>query len=250
MKEKKDKEIKDCCGPKKKYEGNNPFKGFLYGLIPHIGCILFVIAAVLGSTVLMTFFKPVLMNRNIFYYLILISIGFATISSFFYMRKNNALSWKGVKAKRSYLIIMYATTVGINLILFFLIFPMTANISGNSVNVDGLDSVLMEVKIPCPGHAPLITSELKTIEGVAKTEYNFPNKFTVYYDSSQTSIKEILKLDVFSEYPATITGNQILDPVPVTGKSIAASSGESCSGGCGGTSGCGGGCGSPTCEYN
>lgn len=197
-------EIQSCCKPKKDYKGKNPLKGILYGILPHTGCILFIVAAVLGATALMQFFKPILMNKNIFYYLILISILFATASSYFYLKKNKALSKKGIKAKKGYLITMYSTTVGINILLFFLIFPLTANISGASIDTTGLDSLSMEVKIPCPGHAPLITSELESINGVEKITYSFPNKFEVFYNSEITDSNEMISLDVFKEYPATI----------------------------------------------
>jgi len=195
----------ECCKPKKQYNGNNPFAGILYGLLPHTGCILFIIAAILGSTVLLSLFKPLLMNRYIFHYLILISIGFATLSSFFYLRKQNCLSWKGIKNKKAYLSIMYGSTIGINLILFLLIFPMLANIGAVSAEeADDFSRLTISVNIPCPGHAPLITNELKTIKGVKGSEFKFPNDFNVYYDSSITNKNEILSLEVFNEYPATV----------------------------------------------
>ena len=97
---KKEKELPDCCKPKKEHKEKNPLMGIVYGIVPHVGCILFILAAVLGATVLMQFFRPLLMNRYIFHYLILISIGFATLSSFLYLRKNKFLSWKGIKKKR------------------------------------------------------------------------------------------------------------------------------------------------------
>ena len=198
------KKEESCWGPKVEYKCNNPLKGILYGIVPHIGCILFIVAAVLGSTVLMKFFKPLLLNKNIFYYLILISVGFAGISSFFYLRRNNSLSWKGIKNKKGYLTIMFGTTVGINLLLFFVIFPMTANVGMKGISAEGLPSIIMEVDIPCAGHAPLISSELSTIEGVVKTDYSFPNNFQVYYEEEITGEEEILSLSVFEEYPATL----------------------------------------------
>ena len=240
---KKEKELPDCCTPKKEYKGKNPLMGIVYGIVPHIGCILFILAAVLGATVLMQFFRPLLMNRYIFHYLILISIGFATLSSFLYLRKNKFLSWKGIKKKRRYLAIMYGTTVGINLILFFFIFPYVATITGGVVSAEGFSTMEIKVDIPCPGHAPLISSELKTIEGVEGSDYSFPNNFLVYYESSLTSETEILSLKVFEEYPVTITGETVQEYT-----SQAASTGGSCSGGCGGTSSCGGSCGSPSCS--
>jgi len=184
------------------------FKGILYGLIPHMGCILFVIASVLGVTVLVQFFKPILMNRNIFYYLILISLGFVTLSSFLYLRKNKFLSLEGIKKKKNYLFTMYGLTVGINLLLFFFIFPFLANL-GNSGIVSALDSggtPFLEIssKIPCPGHAPLISDELKAVEGVKTVDYSFPNKFKIYYDSSLVSKEKILQLEIFEEFPAEV----------------------------------------------
>jgi len=60
---KKKKELPDCCTPKKKYKGKNPLMGIVYGIVPHIGCILFILAAVLGATVLNQCFKPPLKNK-------------------------------------------------------------------------------------------------------------------------------------------------------------------------------------------
>ncbi len=247
-----EQKLSSCCKPKKDYKGNNVFLGILYGLIPHIGCIMFIIGAILGSTILLQFFRPVLMSRNIFYYLILISIGFATLSSFFYLRKNKCLSFKGIKNKKVYLSIMYGSTVGINLVLFFLIFPMIANITGNVsaeeiINND-LSILNIKVDIPCPGHAPLITNEVKTVEGVKGSEFSFPNNFEVYYDSSLTNEQEILSLEVFTEYSATVieSTEESTEPLKKINKATQLSevnTGDSCSSGtCGGSCGqeCGG----------
>jgi len=248
---KNNKNLPDCCKPKKEYKGNNLLKGVAYGIIPHIGCIIFIIGAVLGATILMQFFRPLLMNRYIFYYLILISVGFATLSSFLYLRKNKGLSWKGIKRKKGYLSIMYGSTVGINLVLFFFIFPYIANITGNvsAAEITGASVLSISVDIPCPGHAPLISNEVKTISGVKGSEYSFPNNFDVYYDPSQTSEQEILSLEVFDEYPAKLIGesqdSQVKEVEPRTSNTRG-----SCSGGCGGSGSCGGACGSPTCNYN
>jgi len=235
--------LPDCCKPKKEYKGNNPLMGIAYGIIPHLGCILFIIAAVLGATVLMQFFRPLLMNRYIFHYLILISIGFATLSSFLYLRKNKFLSWEGIKKKKGYLSIMYGSTVGINLILFILIFPFLANITGNvtAEEIPGASVLSISVDIPCPGHAPLISNEVKTVEGVKGSEYSFPNDFEVYYDPSITSEEEILSLEVFDEYPATLIG-EASEAREVQPRSTS-SGGGSCGGSCGGGGGCGCGCG-------
>jgi len=244
-----EKDLPDCCDPKKRYKGNNPLMGLAYGIIPHIGCILFIVAAILGATVLMQFFRPLLMNRYIFHYLILISIGFATISSLLYLRRNKALSINGIKKKKSYLSIMYGSTVGINLILFIFIFPFIANITGNvsAAEIEDLSVLEISVDIPCPGHASLISSEVETIDGVQGSKYSFPNDFEIYYNSSLTSKQEILSLEVFDEYPAEVLDEKTaLSYSPMQTTSPAGS----CSGGCGGPGTCGGSCGSSTCSYN
>ena len=189
-----------------KVEGlSNAKQGLLYGLLPHVGCIGFLIASILGVTVLMNFFRPLLMNRNIFYYLIGLSIMFATISSVIYLRKNGLLHFDGVKRKAGYLSTMYGLTVGINLVLFFLVFPMTANAGNSPVEVlDTTQSFVIDVDIPCPGHAPLITNELKQVSGVQGVVYSFPSTFEVTYDSALVAQDEVLGIEVFDEYPATM----------------------------------------------
>jgi len=244
---------------------NSFWKGLAYGIIPHIGCIAFLLAAVLGASVLMSVFKPLLMNKYIFHILVGISLAFATISSAFYLRKNKLLHWQGIKRKKTYLATMYGLTIGINLLLFLVIFPMAASASAPSITGDVIAAqdtslVSMTVKIPCPGHAPLITTELQSIEGVEGIDYSFPNKFDVAYDSSITSLDAILALEVFDEYPATVTDesfssvestNEVTDDVVVqssgatcgisSGGCGGSSSGGSSSGGCGGCGGSGGG---------
>ncbi len=201
---------KDCCGEKKESKGL--LQGIAYGLIPHIGCIAFIIGSIFGVTILMQYFKPLLMNRYFFHVLILISLGFATLSSALYLKRNGSLSINNAKKRWKYLVTMFGSTIGINLILFMLIFPMLANVSiggtptGTVVaDIDNeLSTLTISVDIPCPGHSPLISNELKTIDGVTDIEFSFPNNFKITYDSAKTSTEEILKLDVFNTYAATI----------------------------------------------
>lgn len=187
----------------------NFIQGITYGLIPHIGCIAFIIGSVLGVTVLMQFFKPLLMNPYFFHILVLISLIFATISSVLYLRKNGLLSSSGVKRKWRYLSVMYGSTIGVNLLLFLVIFPLLANAStGDSGSIINSDSLItLKVDIPCPGHATLISEELKSINGVTDIKFSYPNLFDVKYDSSKTSEKQILSLEVFKTYKATIKSN-------------------------------------------
>ncbi|MBR9678483.1 MAG: hypothetical protein GOU97_04305 [Nanoarchaeota archaeon] len=226
----------------------NVLEGIAYGLVPHIGCIAFIIGSVLGVTVLMEFFKPLLMNRYFFHVLMAISFVFATISSFFYLKKKGFLSWKGVAKKWKYLTGMYGSTIGINLILFMVIFPLLANlpasqsITGAVVGVpsSARSTLKLSVDIPCPGHAPLISNELKTINGVAGVQFSFPNVFDVTYDSTRTSKQGILALEIFETYPATFLGLES----GLTGSVVAVTAPQT-SGGCGcGGSTCGGSAGS------
>lgn len=203
-----------------KKKGKGFLQGLMYGLIPHIGCIAFIIGSILGVTVLMNFLKPLLMNKYFFHALIGVSLGFATLSSAFYLKKNGLLSLEGIKKKWKYLSIMYGSTIGINLLLFMLIFPLLANVSVGSSSITGLatgiannentDSLLkLKVNIPCPGHAPLISEELKTIKGVTGIKFSFPNYFDVTYNSVETSKQKILALDVFKSYPATVVSESV-----------------------------------------
>ncbi len=209
-----DKESKQ----KKKEDGF--LNGLMYGLIPHIGCIAFIIGSILGVTVLMNFFKPLLMNRYFFHALIGISLGFATLSSAFYLKKNGLLSLIGIKKKWKYLSVMYGSTIGTNLLLFMLIFPLLANVSvgtpsttGDSIGLTGNEDtesfIKLEVDIPCPGHAPLISEELKAIKGVTEIKFSFPDKFDVTYNAEETSKQEMLSLDVFDTYKATVISESI-----------------------------------------
>ena len=94
-------------------------KGIFYGLVPHIGCIAFLLGSVVGVAFLMNTFRPLLMNRYIFHFLIVLSLIFATFSSLVYLKKNDLLSFSGIKYKWKYLTTMYGFTIGINLLLFF-----------------------------------------------------------------------------------------------------------------------------------
>ena len=185
-------------------------QGIVYGLVPHIGCIGFIAASILGVTVAVNFFKPLLMNPWFFHILVLMSIGFATISSAIYLRKQGLLSSSGIKRKWKYLSTMYGSTIGINLFLFMIIFPLLANVSLSSPTGDvnaisnDLSLIRLQVDIPCPGHAPLISGELKTISGVEAIQFSYPNFFDVKYDSYKTTKQEILSLDVFDTYRATV----------------------------------------------
>lgn len=185
--------------------------GITYGLIPHIGCIAFIVASILGITTATAFFKPLLLNSYFFYGLIVLSLAFATISAIIYLKKNGILSTLGAKRKWKYLSVLYGTTIGINLFLFMFVFPYTANliprpaISGSFTNEFSQQSMItLQVDIPCSGHAPLITDELYKLEGIAKVNFRSPNLFDISYDKTQTSKEDIINLDIFNTYKAKI----------------------------------------------
>jgi len=71
-------------------------------------------------------------------------------------------------------------------------------------SVSTVASTTLAVEIPCSGHAPLISGELKGVPGVQKVTFRAPNLFDVTYDSGQTSLDQIVALDVFQAYPATV----------------------------------------------
>lgn len=216
----------DCCKPQN--NKGSVKQGILFGLIPHVGCIAFIVASIVGATFFTELFKPLLMNRYFFYGLIAVSILFATISIAWYLKTNKMLSVDGAKRKWKYISLMYITTIGINLLFFMVIFPMVANIepinfTGTSTQgtqtASGLNTTnqnltvgqsattatfKISVEIPCSGHASLISGELKKVSGVSKVTFGMPNQFTVTYDTTKTTQEQILGISVFKEYPAKI----------------------------------------------
>lgn len=211
---------KSCCAPINK-KPKNKLEAILFGIIPHIGCIGFLLGSIFGVTILMNFFKPLLMNRYFFHYLVLLSLLLATVASFFYLKKHNKLSKTGIIEEKKYLGWTYGLTIGVNLFLFLVIFPSLANVSlaenseGNLASsnlglASGIEqSSLLKIKvdIPCPGHAPLISNELKTIAGLESVKYDFPNYFTITYNSLANK-DQILALEVFNEYPAEVLSEE------------------------------------------
>jgi hypothetical protein len=172
--------------------------GIWIGLIPHIGCIAFIIGSIFGVTFLITAFKPILMSRFLFHFLIAISFFFATISAIYYLRTKHLLSKNGVIKKWRYLTILYGSTIFVNLFLFLLVFPLLTNASQGEL---GDNLLVLKVDIPCSGHAPLISYEIKTLPGVKTVKYGMFNTFDITY-SSETSKEDILSLKVFETYPA------------------------------------------------
>jgi len=211
----------ECCNSDnniKEKRGKRILKGILYGLTPHVFCIAFVVFSILGATTATTLLKPLMLNPYFFYILVGLSLAFATISTGFYLKKNKILSLQGAKRQWKYLSILFGTTILVNLFFFMVIFPLAANLKSGltltgavKVLVSGKSGIqtfgsllVLQVEIPCSGHAPLIIGELEKINGVEKVNFRTPNLFDVNYDSAKTSEDTILALEVFKTYQAKI----------------------------------------------
>ncbi|MBS3121350.1 hypothetical protein J4434_00515 [Candidatus Woesearchaeota archaeon] len=226
---------------------NSIFASIFYGLVPHTGCIAFILFTILGVTAVTSFLKPFLLNAYIFYVLILLSFVFTTISAIIYLKKHGLWSLDGLKFKWKYLLTMYSLTLGINLFLFMVVFPLLVNIptvsadygaqqsglqqqqlnlsnpqlnpqitgavvgvpveqalNNQLTNADELSTIRLKVGIPCPGHASLISQEIKSLSGIKTVKFSFPNLFDVTYNPAMLSKEDVLSLDVFNTYKADI----------------------------------------------
>jgi copper chaperone CopZ len=128
------------------------------------------------------------------------------------------------------------------------IFPLLANVSTAQPNGilainNGLSLIQLQVDIPCPGHASLITDELKKIDGVSGIQFSLPNVFNVTYDNSKTSKQQILELEVFKTYKATVLSEPSNQQVLALDQQAALAQqtvdGSCCGGSCSGSCGCG-----------
>lgn len=194
---------KNCCTSNSK---SNIKQGIIYGILPHSFCIAFIILSVIGATTATVLLQSWLLNPYFFPFLIILSFLLATASAFLYLKKLDLLSFEGIQEKKKYLLTLYTTIVGVNILFFLVIFPLTANLSLSSnvstSNQNNLSLTTLEVKIPCSGHAPLISGELKKLSGVNNVKFRFPNYFDIAYDSRKISLEEILSLQVFTSFEA------------------------------------------------
>ncbi|VVB76166.1 Uncharacterised protein [Candidatus Tiddalikarchaeum anstoanum] len=196
-----------CCNNKKVklHKKAGIIEGVLYGLLPHTGCIAFLIFSILGITTATALLKPIMSSPIFFNSLIIISFGFATLSAALYLKRNDSLSFAGIKSSWKYLAILYSITILVNFLMFNVVFPFAANI--NSVKAGYLvnaQNITLKVEIPCSGHASLIMDELKAINGVDNVYFVSPNIFQIQYETNMTSTSEILNLDIFNTYEANI----------------------------------------------
>jgi hypothetical protein len=124
-----DKKNKDCCNTNNKNENVNGFwSGLLYAIIPHSFCILFVVLSIIGATFATQILRQFLMLPYFMPMLIGLSLLFASISAIFYLKRINNLSWKGIVLKRNYLIILFSTTLIVNILFFNYVMPIIGGI--------------------------------------------------------------------------------------------------------------------------
>jgi len=203
--------LPECCQNKsvdKKSEVKGFWRGLVFGLIPHTFCILFVVFTLLGSVLGATVAKKFLMIPHFFLFLVILSLVFATLSAWLYLRSHRCCSSGGIKKNWKYLTVLYSTTLLINIIFIYFIFPAvtatTANIGNSNTAVNQTTNTLaIKVDIPCSGHGPLIVDELKKINGVASVNYEPLNTFKVNYNPLLTDETSILSLEIFKTYKAT-----------------------------------------------
>jgi len=182
-------------------------QGILFGLMPHSFCIAFVLFSVIGATTATSVLKRFLLIPDLFSFLVLVSLFLATISSLFYLKKTGHLSAAGIKNNWRYISLMYFVTVSVNLLFFFVIFPVLANSNANYSPISGLEQTAklsLKVDIPCSGHALLITDEISKKCNVLSVNFKMPNTFEITYDPKDTSPDKITGLDIFKTYKATV----------------------------------------------
>lgn len=211
--------MKDCCKINKSNESNRTHEtnksflsGIVYGILPHSFCIAFIVFTVIGSTVAVGFFRKFLLTPYFFEILIGLSFVLATISAVIYLRRKDGFSVRGIRENWGYLGILYGTTIAVNLLLFLVIFPAVTN-KGTIGNirdvgdVKGNRIVILAVKIPCSGHAPLVGEELKKTVGITDFRFSLPNVFLIKYNPSQITVEQILGLPIFGSFPAEVKDN-------------------------------------------
>ncbi len=191
----------NCCVDKKP---SGFLSGLFYGIIPHSGCILFFVFAVLGTTAISSFFRSFLLNRYSFYWLMGISLFLAVISAGIYLLKNKSFGIAGIRNNWKYLTTLFSGVVAVNMIFFLIVFPLASNYlySSKPVNIALLSKIELSVDIPCSGHAPLVIDDLKKMSGVGDIKFSLPNVFDIYFDKSVITEKDILAAGIFKIFKA------------------------------------------------
>lgn len=171
--------------------------GIISSVIPHLGCIVFIVMTLLGVSVGSVFLKKLILNSWSFPILVFISFFIAGISTFFYLKSNCC------KNKIKYVATLLISVLVVNALVFYVVFPWAANLNGR---MSGNSSVVLaemdlKVEIPCSGHASLIIDELKK-GGASEVVYNTPDEFRVRYDGSKVTKENLISLAILKEFKA------------------------------------------------
>lgn len=189
--------------------------GVFYGLVPHTFCILFIVFSVVGATLATSFVQRVLLVPYLFQVIVALSVGLATLSAAIYLRRNGLLSRLGIRRKWRYLATLYGTTLAVNMLFFWVIFPAVAGFqSSPRVSAAGvtqsigaqadLTQVTIQVAIPCAGHAPLVLGYLKKTPGVYEAQYISPDRFRIAYSANGTTLDQVLDQEIFRAFETVV----------------------------------------------
>jgi len=143
-----------CCTKETKSQLG---QGIFYGILPHTFCIAFIVFSVIGATAFTSIFKSLLINIYFFPSLILLSFVLATLSAVIYLKRGEGLSIKSVINNKNYLLILYSSIIGVNLLLFLVVFPLASNSSfTNKISLTTANQIseMISVDIPCSGMPP------------------------------------------------------------------------------------------------
>ncbi|MHB1294631.1 MAG: hypothetical protein ACYC4R_06505 [Anaerolineae bacterium] len=207
------RDLPPCCRPVEKKE-HGALLGLVYGLVPHAFCILFLVLTIVGATAATSVLREVMLVPYLFQAILALSVVFATASAAIYLRRLGLLSLEGARHKWRYLSVMYGATLAVNLLLFQVVFPATANLTTRAESAPAgvvaaaapaqSASLALAVDIPCSGHAPLIISEVSAQAGVQSVTYTPEGLFLVTYDPAGLSEEDILALPIFESFPASV----------------------------------------------
>ncbi len=196
---------KKCCLEPKPHLKGGIISGIIYGLIPHSFCLAFALFSVIGAVTASVFLKKILLIPNIFVYLILVSFLLASISIYLYLKKTDCLCKNGFISNWRYILIVYITTITINLVFFYGVIPALANMGNNKNTVQENNSFIsLKVNIPCTGHSFLIIEELSKLPGISEVKFVAPDIFKIKYNGQLVSPQTISSLEIFNTFKMTV----------------------------------------------
>jgi hypothetical protein len=99
-------------------------------------------------------------------------------------------------------VFLFSIVLGVLVLTGLFVMAKSLGSGESTVNAQNIKTVILQVSIPCPGHASLIQNALYRLDGITNIEYTPITTFIVSYDLTKTNEQEILNLDVFKDYPA------------------------------------------------